>query len=522
MYIHPLNNEVQKNSSSLLSSNSDETSKESIFMSFNDDDGIIQKTDIQFANKKSEEIATPYLTFLDKYCDGKHNWTTALLDMTKRIIEYFNDCFKNNDEQYNYSSTCLSYDDDSMKFGVLFSSNNTVRAIRYKPNKDCKYIETTYYYEDNKIKKYVEENSKNVTIVEYRNDEGLYCKTQMKQDKKESMFYNKKGKLKTKVTQNYDNNSNIPVIRTTEDYQNDKIKYSTSHLITYENTVENSKIINRKAFDDYGNLEKEVVYDKNKVIKYTDNVKYNNQVFDVSKLNGKIDNTVRQGFTGICGIVGIVNSMFLSDNEENKIDLDNCITYDKSKGIGTVTFKGLNKTYSFTKEEIEYHMTRLGYEDPDFPLMVLGYEQYLLEGRKVQVEIQNDARLNEHHKQQINADIEKIYGSKIVDGTSPSNFYNAITGKDMKIKEISDNSIKNAMQALQKGHIVNACTPSANKNNEISASEMNQYYIIPAHNYSILNINDKYVTYLEPNTAEEKTCPIDIFKKRFTKFYISE
>ena len=62
MNINSLNNENFDNNKAIQSqSQSNDSSNGSIFLSFNDDNGIVEKTDIQCAIKDTKEIAAPLL-----------------------------------------------------------------------------------------------------------------------------------------------------------------------------------------------------------------------------------------------------------------------------------------------------------------------------------------------------------------------------------------------------------------------------------------------------------------------------
>ena len=215
-------------------------------------------------------------------------------------------------------------------------------------------------------------------------------------------------------------------------------------------------------------------------------------------------------------MVGIANSMILSNNKDNLEALNNCVSYDKKKGIGTVTFKGLNKTYSFPASDIEKHMARLGTEDPDFPLLALGYEQFLLEddGDNIDHDIEAQAKnaKNEGQRQGVKMLSEMAPKSKTIDAGSPSDFYFAITGKEMIKNEMSDEAFNKAKDSLNNGGVVNACTIPSDINDEF----------VNNHNYSVLKIDDENVTLYEPNEGKEIICSVEKFKQRFAGIFYNE
>lgn len=494
MYIHPLNNEVQKNSSSLLSSNSDETGKESIFMSFNDDDGIIQKTDIQFANKKSEEIATPYLTFLDKYCDGKHNWTTALKDMVQLVIHYFNDCYKNGEidtKRLSVGNTEISYFKNHKLDKVYFQYDN-----------------------ENLINCYISPSDGDSTNIDYRTNGTILKKEYYDNDYSIEEYYNQEEKLKYKTARkqpprNEDHEVIADGVFIKERFEgNRRLKEVYSTKIYGFRPYD--EIVSRVIYENDDELIR-TDYKNKKVINFTDNrAPEEKPIFDKTKLNGKFDNLVRQGFSGVCYMVGITNSMISSENKENLQDLDNCVSYDKERGIGTVIFKGLNRTYSFPIAEIEKHMARLGTEDPDFPLMALGYEQYLLEDDDNNIkDVDLSSAPTDAHREVLEMLAQKPPNTKTIDERiNPADFYYAITGKFLNASELNDESFNAAKESLNKGGIVNAGT-----------SENGYDEFMNHHNYSVISIDDENVKLLEPNSLEEIICPIEKFKQRFIAIF---
>lgn len=511
MNISSLNNENLDNKPIQTQSQKNDNSVGSIFLSFNDDNGIVEKSDIIFANEETKKIATPLLTFLDKYSDGKQKWTSALSDTVKMFIKHFNESLENYDKDNNVENSeqgvIVTDKNGKIKFVVNLDYNKNLRQVHYSTS-DGKSGNMNIQYNNNILKSYTdntrdfEEN----TAADFREDGTILKKYHSAKNIKEESNYDESGKL----TLNTKENEKTFIKERFEGDNSCKETYD----IKYYGFHKEKEITSRVIYDSENNELIRTDYENKKVVNFTDNRKQENKpVFDRKKLNGKFDNPVKQGLSGVCYIVGIANSMILSNNKDNLKALNDCVSYDKKKGIGTVTFKGLNKTYSFPASEIEKHMARLGTEDPDFPLLALGYEQFLLEddGDNIDHDIEAQAKnaKNEGQRQGVKMLSEMAPKSKTIDGGSPSDFYFAITGKEMIQEKLTEESFNKAKDSLNNGGVVNACTVSSDINDEIANN----------HNYSVLNIDDKNVTLYEPNVGKKIICSIEKFKQRFAGIF---
>ncbi len=506
--LKPMKTQSQKNDNSI----------DSIFLSFNDDNGIVEKSDIILANEETKKIATPLLTFLDKYCDGNHKWTSALSNTVKMFIKHFNESLENYNKDSNVENSeqgvMVTDKNGKMKFLANLDHNKNLKRVQYYTS-DGKNGNMNVQYNNNIIKDYsdqtqtynIEEDEVNIeesTQISFREDGTILKKLHHAKNIAEESYYDDSEKLTLNTTENektfikerYGENNSCKETYDIKHYGFHKEKEITSRVI-YDS--ENNELIRTD-------------YENKKVVNFVDNRK-DKPVFDKTKLNGKFDNPIKQGVSGVCYIVGIVNSMILSNNKDNLETLNKCVSYDKEKGIGTVTLKGLNKTYSFSASEIEKHMSRLGTEDPDFSLLALGYEQFLLEddGDNIdhEIEAQKKNAKDERQRQAVKMLSEIPPKSKTIDGGSPSDFYFAITGKKMTQESLSEESFNKAKASLNNNGIVNACTISSNINDEFANN----------HNYSVLKIDDNNITLYEPNEGKEIICSVEKFKQRFAGIF---
>ena len=128
MNISSLNNKNLDNKPIQTQSQKNDNSVGSIFLSFNDDNGIVEKSDIIFANEETKKIATPLFTFLDKYCDGKQKWTSALSDTVKMFINHFNESLANYDKDSNVENSeqgvIVTDKNGKIKFSAFLNNDN--------------------------------------------------------------------------------------------------------------------------------------------------------------------------------------------------------------------------------------------------------------------------------------------------------------------------------------------------------------------------------------------------------------
>lgn len=472
----------------------------SIFLSFNDTDGIIDTNDIQFSGEKAMELTAPYLAFLSDYCDGNHQWTPFMLDAVIAMLESINSAYENYNENYNmtkspFGEISLTDENGNSVLDVTIGTKQPLEIIDYQNNTrisisnnndGSKNIKNTFIDPE-------KEFTKTAFNRTYRSDESLF-ENEVKNGADE--VYDRSGQL---FTRSYYQNTDEGRIFIKEQYRNGNLRHKTTYIVG-ENGRNNiqSRIV-------YENGQEITVtkYENNRVVSFTDNrITDNNEFFDETKLDGQFEGPIRQGLSGVCYMASVVNSMILSKNSHHLKDLNNVVSYDYEAGIATVKFLGLRRAYEIPLEDIDVNMTRFGTNDPDFPAIGLAYEKYLIgdDGKEI----------NEEPRDVAGTAFYFQIRNKIVDNDNPANFYYALTGKRMNSAKLSESdSLQIAKECLAKGGIVNAGTPSYNVNSSDK--------FMSNHNYSVIEIDekkDKVILY-EPNLKKYIEATIEEFKREF-------
>lgn len=285
----------------------------------------------------------------------------------------------------------------------------------------------------------------------------------------------------------------------------------------------NSSNVHRERYDEKGNirvkeiydrsgrtLEERIIYDKkgeafihtkygaNREITYYE--KNENSVanlpFKEKLLDGKIDTSFKQGLAGTCYIASTIRSLL--ETETGRQVLANSIKYDETSGTSTIMFHGVQKEYSFTKEEIEKAMGRLGTGDPDFTAFLLGYEKYRTEELK-----------------------------RTVDGGLGTEVFTALLGSpgetNILFGSICDTITNETLDKLQKDMETNemaitVATPPKDVRTEFNEKE-NKMGLLNSHAYAIKKITNNSVVLVEPGKDKEIKISRETFLKNFILYF---
>ena len=291
-------------------------------------------------------------------------------------------------------------------------------------------------------------------------------------------------------------------------------KYIKDSLTYHDNYNDDGSVRVREIYDSAGSRMRErIVYDANgeeyihtkygsngEITEYTKNENsVANQPFQEKLLNGKIDTSFKQGQAGTCYIASTVRSM-LSTPEGREI-LSNTIKYNPDNNTSTITFKGVNKEYTFTKEEIEKAMGRLGTGDPDFTAFLLGYEQY---------------RTEELHR--------------TVDGGLGTEVMQVLTGQEgdtnimfnLLKQEINNDVLDQLQKAMEtKSLVLTAGTPPRELHTEFSEKD-NKMGLANSHAYCVKQITPDSVYLIEPTTDKEIKISRELFIEKFDSYFVVE
>lgn len=289
--------------------------------------------------------------------------------------EFINSCFAESDTKNEQGQIVDGGDGflSEIELGVFLKKVSDNLSDVYGNLLEFAYENTKKFYEINRngfnISKNTEEYGRNF------DKEG----NEIRNIREEKIFF-PDGTLSSRICYDFDKNIMI------------KERYHKDGTLGLKEVYFNADVYNdiESSQDKY--LSERIIYKNNEIFL---NVKYdkNGAITDTTKnlpegeidfneelLNGEFDADFTQGQSGVCYLASGVKSLLMT--EKGRALLKNVLKYDKENGLGYVTFDGFKKEYTFTKQEINESMTRLGTGDPDFTLLCLGYEKYREENGK--------------------------------------------------------------------------------------------------------------------------------------------
>ena len=221
-----------------------------------------------------------------------------------------------------------------------------------------------------------------------------------------------------------------------------------------------------------------------------------NLPFKEKLLNGKIDTSFKQGLAGTCYIASTIKSLL--ETETGRQVLANSIKYDETSETSTIMFHGVQKEYSFTKEEIEKAMGRLGTGDPDFTAFLLGYEKYRTE--------------------ELNRPIDGGLGSEVLDALLGTQGETNILFGSVTVTMTNETLDKLQKDLETKEMVITAGTPPKDIRTEFSEKD-NKMGLLNSHAYAIKQITNDSVVLIEPGKDKEIKVSRETFLKKFVSYF---
>ena len=289
-----------------------------------------------------------------------------------------------------------------------------------------------------------------------------------------------------------------------------------------EYTVNNNSV-HRERYDEKGNLRVKEIYDRTgrtleertiydqkgeefirtqygvngEITHYEKNKNSTaNLPFQEKLLNGKIDTSFKQGLAGTCYIASTIKSLL--ETETGRQVLANSIKYDETSGTSTIMFHGVQKEYSFTKEEIEKAMGRLGTGDPDFTAFLLGYEKYRTE--------------------ELQRAIDGGLGSEVIEALLGTQGETNVMFGSMTIT-ITNETLDKLQKDMENSDIlITAGTPPKDIRTEFTEKD-NKMGLLNSHAYAIKQITNESVVLIEPGKDKEIKVSRETFLKKFVSYF---
>lgn len=489
--------------------NDDETKMpENLKVEFADDNGVLEPTDFIYSSKDAEKKAKDYIGGLKPYM-GKP-CTQAVSDMANNLVHVFN---MSNSYAFDMNTDELVKNAES---SVVYDRAGRVLATKLKYSADVEDVVTYKYYPNGSIDAAIYKGDK---VIEYRkNGTRFSIESTDPSRSKEIIRYNRQGKQIYRSV-----NSSYSSMEVTFDDKGQVIRhFYKDNSSGYQKVYNDGELLLTTLYDGKGRVKK---YTDNYFEKQGDDIVVSgylssrvihrgeqyNILYRQAPLDGKITQPIRQGTTGTCYAAGIVNSMVRIPAGRALLDNSLPSDFDTSKCI--VDFKGLNRRYTISADNISHNMSRLGRKDADYSGMIMAFEHFRESG-----ELYNE-----------NAKFPEFFyvdhrgeNDRRVDSGTPMEFFYALTGKIMNHSDskITDADIINARRCLATGRgVVNVGTVQAeDKKNEIPLEDRANG-VVPKHVLSVIRIGQNDVTLYDSVTEKEFSYPISKLKKYCSTLY---
>jgi len=221
--------------------------------------------------------------------------------------------------------------------------------------------------------------------------------------------------------------------------------------------------------------------------------KYPHSTHDTKPADGKVNEVTYQGNTGDCWLLASINAIAKSPKGREILNKSLKVNPD---GSVTVHLQGVNKTYTFSKAELE-GSTELSTGDMDVRALEKAVERYMME---------------EEH--------DDINGNRSIIA------YQVLLGKskmDLRgLDDLWDRKIGISESYREKINDPNTiCTASIQGKfpDDVAFTTKDGEKIYAGHAYSVVRADDKYVYLINPwNSGQEVRLTFEEFKKHFTRF----
>lgn len=221
--------------------------------------------------------------------------------------------------------------------------------------------------------------------------------------------------------------------------------------------------------------------------------------------NGQIDNEFKQGYTGDCWLVATIKA--ISNNPKAKKALESLISVDKFGNV-TITLKGVNRTYTFTPEEIA-GSTELSTGDMDVRAIEMAVNKYYHEE-------QAHGSIIEHNVNDIDKGGQGGQALNILFGKGGRNYIGeSLYGELWRAMFKTGDSL---IEKIKSGEYICIVSVGLNTHSPEDAEDEkgNGVSIHKNHAYSLVDADDNYVYLVNPwNTSQVLKMTHENFKKTF-------
>ena len=232
----------------------------------------------------------------------------------------------------------------------------------------------------------------------------------------------------------------------------------------------------------------------------------------ITKPNGKIDEDFEQGNTGDCWLLASIKAI-ASRPKGLKILNDSIKTNDD--GSVTVTLKGVNKTYTISKEELESNI-QLSTGDGDVRALEIAVNKYFEEERGVN----NQLDINGN---QMFVAYEILTGKSVKESDIKEfTFYDVVTHDTIELKHLGKRQARRMqitdemINQFNDNNKVFTVSASGNKNDITLDSEHIEQVLTTNHAYAVIRSDSEYVYLVNPWNSDSE---LKVTREQFKEFF---
>ncbi len=221
----------------------------------------------------------------------------------------------------------------------------------------------------------------------------------------------------------------------------------------------------------------------------------------ITKPNGKIDEDFKQGYTGDCWLLASIKAIA---SRPKGLQILNDSVKVNNDGSVTVTLKGVNKTYTISKEELESNV-QLSSGDSDVRAIEIAVNKYFEEERRVAGKLDINGNW-------MTTAYKILVGDNNIDDGENNILQFYINGLET-YKEIDDDLIND----FNNPNKVFTVSTHGNKERIELDSSSSEQVLIKNHAYAIIRSDSEYVYLVNPwNSGSE----LKVTREQFKEFFI--